>query len=118
MFYQVFLYICRANKKGDNQSNANDDSGDDSDDDDNDEPKQKKQKRGVGKHTTGAITLLTSMKIRDHFRQVWTADGNILQEVFSSLKNTGLEFGTDLFFLDVIPVPPSRFRPVSSHSLS
>ncbi|WAR08047.1 RPA1-like protein, partial [Mya arenaria] len=55
--------------------------------------------------------MITPLKLRDHFRKVWSADGVVLQEVYPVLKHSGLEFPTDIFFLEAIPVPPTKFRP-------
>ncbi|WAR08028.1 RPA1-like protein, partial [Mya arenaria] len=57
--------------------------------------------------------MITPLKLRDHFRKVWSADGVVLQEVYPVLKHSGLEFPTDIFFLEAIPVPPTKFRPIS-----
>ena len=53
-------------------------------------------------------------------RMVWQKNESILRHVLGSLDldtvymNGGELVATDVFFLDLIPVPPSRFRPVSN----
>ena len=58
---------------------------------------------------------LTPSDIRNHMKELWKSAGEILSKIFGTLDGS-LSPGshpTDVFFLDVIAVPPSRFRPVS-----
>lgn len=60
--------------------------------------------------------VLTPLEARAHLRSMWANDPALLTAVFSSLGDEtrfNSQFPSDLFFLEVIPVPPSRFRPVS-----
>ena len=69
--------------------------------------------------------FLTAIEVQEHLRAMWYNDPTLLISVFSSLRVVdGKEGGegvdrdeescpTDLFFMEVVPVPPSRFRPVS-----
>ena len=59
------------------------------------------------------VTLLTPLMIRDHLRKVWKQDAVLLKRLYSSLATSPAENPADIFFLDIIPVPPARFRPVS-----
>ena len=66
--------------------------------------------------------LLTPLEARDHLRDLWRNDPRLLMSLLSCLK-TGYdnEFAdptqnkspVDMFFVDIVVVPPSRFRPVS-----
>ena len=58
--------------------------------------------------------ILTPLSAQKHLRKIWRDDPLLLSAVFSSMRMEEGEGGcpTDLFFLDVIAVPPSRFRPV------
>ncbi|BFY99615.1 hypothetical protein BsWGS_02655 [Bradybaena similaris] len=51
---------------------------------------------------------------RDQLRKVWQHDKDFLQKLYpflASVKES--EFPVDIFFLDTIPVPPTRYRPLS-----
>ncbi|XP_061175152.1 DNA-directed RNA polymerase I subunit RPA1-like [Saccostrea echinata] len=63
---------------------------------------------------SGKQVYVTSADVRDHLRQVWQKDGQVLVCLFNFLSNSGADYPTDAFFIEIIPVPPSRFRPVSS----
>lgn len=59
-------------------------------------------------------TILTPNLARDHLRLVWKNNHDFLIKLFPFLGKIKLsEVPTDVFFLDVIPVPPSRFRPLN-----
>ena len=49
---------------------------------------------------------------REHFREVWKNDQSLFEALFPVLRNTKNQYPTDIFFLEVIPVTPPRFRPV------
>ena len=44
---------------------------------------------------------------------MWTNDQELFARLFPVLRTTDCEYPTDIFFLDVIPVIPSKFRPVN-----
>eukprot|EP00058_Branchiostoma_floridae_P008853 XP_002594341.1 hypothetical protein BRAFLDRAFT_201044 [Branchiostoma floridae] len=57
---------------------------------------------------------LTPYEARAHLRALWKKEGELLSNLFGALRL--VPQGTcpiDIFFLEVLPVPPSRFRPVS-----
>ena len=60
---------------------------------------------------------LTPMVVRRHLRLLWKNEEGVLREVFGALNvkmdDTSDSCPTDVFFLEVLPVVPSRFRPVS-----
>ena len=65
------------------------------------------------------LTIITPQHAQNHLRAMWRNDPLLLAALFSSLRivddskaASSSAFPTDLFFLDVIAVPPSRFRPV------
>ena len=62
---------------------------------------------------TGNQTYLTASELRQHLRKLWTNDKELLRHLFKALSLNATDWSTDIFFLDVVPVPPSRFRPVS-----
>lgn len=120
-YYRALFKLLYNNRKKLYNNTADDDVGDDDDEnnnvDNNSEPQTKKAKKISDKSVdqtpaSKEVTLLTALKIREHFREVWTADGDTLGQLFFSLNGTQLKYATDLFFLDVIPVTPTRFRPV------
>lgn len=66
--------------------------------------------------------FLTALEVQEHLRAMWHNDPTLLAAVFSCLRIKDKKEGeiedkdgcpTDLFFMEVVPVPPSRFRPVS-----
>ena len=62
-------------------------------------------------------SYLTPAAAKAQLRLLWSVEHDILKRVFGALdlvvQATRYEHPTDIFFLDVLPVPPSRFRPVS-----
>ena len=67
----------------------------------------KKQRKGGDREKTE----LTAQEIKDHFRELWSKDRDILKIMFPMLKNKSLKFPTDLFFIEVLAVPPPKTRP-------
>ena len=68
---------------------------------------------------------LTPLEARNHLRSLWTNDPLLMMTIFSCLRSdegsslwkegSSVEgCPADMFFIDVIAVPPSRFRPVST----
>ena len=57
---------------------------------------------------------LTPTEVRRHLRLVWDKEGHVLAKVFKSLElHVGhVPHPSDVFFIDIMPVPPARFRPV------
>ncbi|XP_046578101.1 DNA-directed RNA polymerase I subunit RPA1-like [Haliotis rubra] len=61
-----------------------------------------------------AFTMLTPSLVREHVQEVYSTAGPLLRILFESLgKVTKASHPTDIFFVDVIPVCPSRYRPIS-----
>ena len=69
---------------------------------------------------------VTPTEVREHIRGLWDNQRDLMEAIFCSMKTTGGGRGgdstsndgeeinpADMFFLGVVPVPPSRFRPVS-----
>jgi hypothetical protein len=44
---------------------------------------------------------------------LWESDGEFLAELFPVLKTTTTKYPTDLFFVQVLAVPPPKNRAVS-----
>ncbi|XP_022315529.2 DNA-directed RNA polymerase I subunit RPA1-like [Crassostrea virginica] len=88
-------------KKGEEEAKGEDD--DDEDDDDDDD-----------ELVSGKQIYVTSADVRDHLRQVWQKDQQVLRCLYHFLSNSGSDYPTDAFFIEVVPVPPSKFRPISS----
>lgn len=63
---------------------------------------------------SGYQTYVTASELRQHLRTLWTNDKELLRHLFKALSLNATDWSTDIFFLDVVPVPPSRFRPVSN----
>lgn len=62
----------------------------------------------------GGYEILTPMRMKQHFRRIWSHSQYILQAIFPTLATIKSEFPTDIFFLECVLVTPPRFRPVSA----
>nr|CAG4649915.1 EOG090X00BV [Sida crystallina] len=71
--------------------------------------KKKSRRSGPSMPTT----YLTAQDAREHLREVWANDQELFGALFPVLRTTDSKYPTDVFFLDVIPVIPSRFRPIN-----
>ena len=87
------------------------------------------RKRGKGQAGEREKTELTAQEIKDHFRSLWQSDHELLSSLFPMLKqdkngnikekeinnmgdcNYDEEWATDIFFVDVLAVPPPNTRP-------
>ncbi|MEE6512584.1 hypothetical protein FKM82_019666 [Ascaphus truei] len=57
---------------------------------------------------------LTASTTRDHLQAVWENEGFFLKHLFSGMGISGeSKFNPDMFFLDLVVVPPARYRPVN-----
>ncbi|XP_051914727.1 DNA-directed RNA polymerase I subunit RPA1 [Hippocampus zosterae] len=72
-----------------------------------------------GELMTGDRAYLTASTAREHISKLWKNEGFFLRGLFSGLVvNSGsdgeeLGFSPDLFFLELMVVPPSRYRPIN-----
>ena len=60
---------------------------------------------------------VTPLEVQEHLRRVWQNDEvfmNTLLGSYPSPSATKRKSSFQMFFLNVVPVPPSRFRPVRS----
>ncbi|XP_069833350.1 DNA-directed RNA polymerase I subunit RPA1 [Dendropsophus ebraccatus] len=55
---------------------------------------------------------LTPSTTKEHLETLWENEGFFLQYLFSGLT-IGKDLSPDMFFLDLVVVPPSRYRPVN-----
>lgn len=61
---------------------------------------------------------ITPLEVQKHLHQVWQNDEallNVLLGSYSTPTATKRKSSPQMFLLNVIPVPPARFRPVRSH---
>lgn len=56
---------------------------------------------------------VTPEKSREYLRKIWQVEKDLLVEVIPLLKDIKIEYPTDVFYFDVIPVTPPSMRPVS-----
>ncbi|XP_036604435.1 DNA-directed RNA polymerase I subunit RPA1 [Trichosurus vulpecula] len=63
----------------------------------------------------GKRGYLTPSTAREHVLALWENEGFFLNYLFLGLEDTGTEskFSPHVFFLDLVVVPPSRYRPVN-----
>jgi DNA-directed RNA polymerase I subunit RPA1 len=67
---------------------------------------------------SGKSSYLTPIQVREHMRLLWEAENQILDFLYGVIQSNDLGRPQRIssfkqFFLDVIAVPPSRFRPMS-----
>ncbi|XP_041360150.1 uncharacterized protein LOC121376369 [Gigantopelta aegis] len=61
-----------------------------------------------------AVTMVTPVDAREHMRKLWKKESAVLKMLFQCLSSTrNIDHPTDIFFHDIIPVAPPRFRPLS-----
>ena len=61
-------------------------------------------------------TFLTPLEVKKHVTQIWETYHeflNVLLGAYPSPTAKRKRSSADMFFLEIFPVPPSRFRPVS-----
>lgn len=60
-------------------------------------------------------SYVSPLAVRQHLRELWLMERLLMDAIFSCSRSGGTSERNpaDMFFLSVIPVPPSRFRPVS-----
>lgn len=63
--------------------------------------------------TDGKRVYLTASTAREHTIQLWEKEGFFLKCLFSGLEEGEKGFWPDLFFLDLLVVPPCRYRPIN-----
>uniref|UniRef100_H3A1U0 DNA-directed RNA polymerase subunit n=1 Tax=Latimeria chalumnae TaxID=7897 RepID=H3A1U0_LATCH len=64
----------------------------------------------------GKRGYLTPNTAKEHIVELWKNEGFFLKHLFSGLEIVGdsrTVFNPDMFFLDLLVVPPSRYRPVN-----
>ncbi|XP_069601024.1 DNA-directed RNA polymerase I subunit RPA1 [Ranitomeya imitator] len=74
-----------------------------------------KSTRVPGIEETSEITergFLTPSTTKEHVEALWENEGFFLRCLFSGMA-IGKEFSPDVFFLDLVVVPPARYRPVN-----
>ena len=81
------------------------------------------QAQAVGGRREGLVTAEECMKqsyispleAREHVQMLWVNERTLMAAIFGCGLDGAEGVGglEDMFFLDVVPVPPSRFRPVS-----
>ena len=66
--------------------------------------------------SSGEQTILYPHEVKHHLRQLWDNEKCVLRHVFRAFSvNAGsLEYPVDIFFKQVQPVMPTRYRPVST----
>ncbi|MBN3305594.1 RPA1 polymerase, partial [Amia calva] len=64
----------------------------------------------------GKRGYLTPSTTKEHILRLWENEGFFLKHLFSGLEisdNSKTDFNVDAFFLDLLVVPPSRYRPIN-----
>lgn len=66
--------------------------------------------------------FVSPLEVQEHIKALWDNQGTLMDSIFGYIRSevTGGSGSSgrstaDMFFLDVVPVPPSRFRPVSTN---
>ncbi|XP_067885420.1 DNA-directed RNA polymerase I subunit RPA1 [Heterodontus francisci] len=71
---------------------------------------------GLDDSQFGKRGFLTPSTAQDHMLELWENDGFFLKYLFPCLgirENAKTSWNLDMFFLDIVVVPPSRFRPIN-----
>lgn len=61
----------------------------------------------------GKKVYLTASTAREHINKLWEKEGFFLKSLFSGLEGGNGGFHPDLFFLELLVVPPCRYRPIN-----
>ncbi|XP_044518994.1 DNA-directed RNA polymerase I subunit RPA1 [Gracilinanus agilis] len=74
-----------------------------------------KAKKTTNDAYLGKRGYLTPSTAREHVLALWKNEGFFLNYLFSGLEDPGVKskFNPNIFFLDLVVVPPSRYRPVN-----
>lgn len=56
---------------------------------------------------------ITPEQSREYIRKIWTEDSPTLKNLFPVLQGIKAEYPTDVFYMDVVAVPPCNIRPLS-----
>jgi len=67
--------------------------------------------------SAGEQTILYPHEVKHHLRQLWNNEKHALRHVFRTFNvNAGsMDYPVDIFFKQVQPVMPTRYRPVSTY---
>nr|CAD7199685.1 unnamed protein product [Timema douglasi] len=60
-----------------------------------------------------AITTIMPNEQRDHLRKLWPENCDFITAILPVLKTSSLQYPTDIFFMDLVSVPPPKTRPVN-----
>lgn len=63
----------------------------------------------------GSLSYLTPVEARAHLRKLWERERPLLRHLFGilALASSSHESPVDMFFLEALVVPPTRFRPMN-----
>ncbi|XP_059079806.1 DNA-directed RNA polymerase I subunit RPA1-like [Tigriopus californicus] len=67
-----------------------------------------KVKKGSGEKEK---TELNAEELKRHFRELWIHDSEVLSYLYPMLRTSTAKYPTDVFFVDVLAVPPPKSRP-------
>uniref|UniRef100_A0A8D2N1Z1 DNA-directed RNA polymerase subunit n=1 Tax=Zonotrichia albicollis TaxID=44394 RepID=A0A8D2N1Z1_ZONAL len=74
----------------------------------------KSGQEGIDESQLGKRGYLTPMTAKEYILALWKNEGFFLRYLFPGMDpHESSEFSPDMFFLDLLVVPPSRYRPVN-----
>uniref|UniRef100_UPI00358E2EE4 DNA-directed RNA polymerase I subunit RPA1 n=1 Tax=Myxine glutinosa TaxID=7769 RepID=UPI00358E2EE4 len=82
-------------------------------------PGPKGSEKEKNRDSKGGQELMTPTSAREHLEKIWQNEGDLLQQILGGECDVqkgsrgGGHFGYSSFFLDVLLVPPNRFRPLN-----
>ena len=78
------------------------------------EPEEGESKADVSEKSSNEQTILYPHEVKHYLRQLWDSDKRVLKHVLRAFSvNAGnMEYPVDIFFKQVQPVMPTRYRPV------
>ena len=70
--------------------------------------------KGDEPRSSGDQTILYPHEVKHHLRQLWDNDKHILRHVLHTfaLNAASMDYPVDIFFKQVQPIMPTRYRPV------
>uniref|UniRef100_A0A8C4V3P1 DNA-directed RNA polymerase subunit n=1 Tax=Falco tinnunculus TaxID=100819 RepID=A0A8C4V3P1_FALTI len=69
---------------------------------------------GIDESQLGKRGYLTPMTAKEYILALWRNEGFFLRYLFPGMDpHESLEFSPEMFFLDLLVVPPSRYRPIN-----
>ncbi|GAU97444.1 hypothetical protein RvY_08735-2 [Ramazzottius varieornatus] len=80
-------------------------------DGDNDEEAEKAKAEDEAPEDSSAVKPLSSIEAREYLREVWDKNSALLRRLFPMFDMKEAQYPTDVLFMELMFISPSRFRP-------